>query len=132
MSSLFRTKKMTTDQEGPSNEETSSPVPVDVYQQDSKLIVLAPIAGVAIEDISLTITDDLLTISGERKKDEDFRDADYFSQECFWGPFHRSIVLPVAVDTEHVAAFYKKGILRIEMEIIEEEKVKIIPITLHE
>lgn len=126
--SFFTAKKI--DQDLPRPIENSAPMPVDVYQSQNKLVILAPIAGISIEDISVSITDDILIVSGNRKKPEQTDMQNYFSQECFWGEFNRSIILPVNVDTNKVAAFYKKGILRIEMPILEEEQTRVIPIKL--
>lgn len=130
MSSLFTARKIEGTEPNVNFDASSTPVPVDVYQHHNKLIILAPIAGVTIEDISVSITDDILTISGHRNKPEESNTEDYFSQECFWGDFNRSIVLPVNVDSDKVAAFYKRGILRIEMPIIEEERTRVIPVTM--
>jgi len=125
--SFFTAKKIGSDHTAPPAED-AAPIPVDVYQSQNKLVILAPIAGITIEDISVSITDDILVISGMRKKPEEVQQSDYFSEECFWGEFNRSIVLPLNVDTNKVAAFYKRGILRIEMPILEEELTKVIPI----
>jgi HSP20 family protein len=127
--SFFTAKKINSDEPTPPMHD-SVPIPVDVYQEQNRLVILAPIAGITIEDISVSITDDLLVISGTRKKPEAIDSQHYFSQECFWGEFNRSIVLPVNVDTNKVAAFYKRGILRIEMPILEEEQTRVIPINI--
>ena len=126
MSSIFVAKKINDNPEHVTDNSTA--IPVDVYRSEAKLILLAPIAGVSIEDVSVSITEDILTIKGERHKPEQVSNNEYFSQECFWGEFHRSVVLPVNVDTEKVAAFYKRGILRIEMPILEEETTRVIPV----
>jgi len=125
--SFFTAKKINSEST-PSMPQDSAPMPVDIYQSQNKLVILSPIAGITIEDISVSITDDILVISGMRKKPETIDSANYFSQECFWGEFSRSIVLPVNVDTNKVAAFYKRGILRIEMPMLEEEQTRVIPI----
>lgn len=132
MSSLFTAKKIGLEKEESFSSDDSAPIPVDVYRVKDKLIILAPIAGISIEDISVSITEDILTIKGNRFKPEEDNSADYFSQECFWGEFSRSIVLPVSVNTNKVAAFYKQGILRIEMPVIDEEKTRVIPIKIEE
>ena len=132
MSTLFTAKKISSDTAPQEHNDDSAPIPIDVYSVKDKLIILAPIAGISIEDISVSITEDVLSIKGTRNKPEEFSSQEYFSRECFWGEFSRSIVLPVAVDTEKVAAFYKKGVLRIEMPIIEEEKTRVIPVRIGE
>jgi len=128
MSSLFTAKKIDSAENNLETDHSSTPIPVDVYQHQNKLIILAPIAGVTIEDISVSITDDILVISGNRAKPEEVSHEDYFSRECFWGEFNRSIVLPVSVDSDKVAAFYKRGVLRIEMPIVDEERTRVIPV----
>ena len=133
MSTFFTAKKVNTANQGKVTIDTdSTPVPVDVYRHGNKLIILAPIAGVTIEDVSVAITDDILTISGVRRHPDTVSSSDYFSHECFWGKFSRSVVLPLNVDTNKVAAFYKRGILRIEMPILDGERTRIIPVKMAE
>lgn len=104
------------------------PIPIDMYESHGKLIVVAPIAGITIEHISVTVTDDLLTIQGIREIPEKISPGNYFSEECFWGEFSRSVVLPVKVNTNEVTAFYKRGILRIEIPLQEKKSLRVIPI----
>ena len=88
---------------------------LDVYETKSELIIVAPIAGVKMDDINLSITDDVLTISGSRKLEHTLTDNDYLIQECYWGEFSRSIVLPDNVDTSKIAASFKEGVLRVSI-----------------
>ena len=104
------------------------PFPADIYRKDDRLIILVPLAGLHIADLSLTITDDILTIQGERKPEEKVQTRDYFSQECFWGKFKRSVVIPVPVHANQVIALYKKGVLRVEVPIAEEGVSRVAPI----
>jgi len=127
MSSIFVAKKINDAADDPL-QGSSTAIPVDVYRTEAKLILIAPIAGVTIEDVSVSITEDILTIKGNRHKPEAVPHGDYFSQECFWGEFSRSVVLPINVDTDKVAAFYKRGVLRIEMPVLEEEETRVIPV----
>ncbi len=92
-------------------------LPIDMFQQGRMLVILAPIAGVSIKDIAVTAKDEVLLIQGNRKKPETLKNSDYFSQECFWGDFSRSVILPVKVDVTNIVALYKSGILRIEVPI---------------
>lgn len=128
MSNFFTAKKIASNPAEQTVPDGSTPVPVDVFRTRDKLVILAPIAGVTIEEISVSITDDILTISGNRSMDQDEKPESHFSQECFWGDFNRTIVLPVNVDSSKVAAFYKRGILRIEMPILDEEQTRVIPV----
>lgn len=88
---------------------------VDVYETGSELIIIAPIAGVRMENINLTITDDVLTINGHRHLEHQVKNDDYVIQECFWGEFSRSIVLPDNVDTSKINASFKDGVLKISI-----------------
>ncbi len=89
---------------------------VDILQTTEHLIVLAPLAGVEVESIDLYIQNDLLTIKGKRInpiKDEDV--VEYYYQECFWGNFSRTIILPFEVKTDLVEAEYKNGLLLVKI-----------------
>lgn len=88
---------------------------VDVYQTKDDVIIQSVVAGVKAEDIDITIANDKVTIEGERKRQEDIPTEDYFYQECYWGPFSRSVVLPVDVDVDDVEAKIKEGILTVTL-----------------
>ncbi len=86
---------------------------IDLYQTRDNVIIKSTIAGVKPEDLDITIANDMVTIKGERKKEEKIMPEDYFYQECYWGGFSRSVILPVDVDSEHVEAQLKDGILTV-------------------
>jgi HSP20 family protein len=86
---------------------------IDMYQTKDNVIIKSTIAGVRPEDIDVTIANDMVTIRGERKRDFEASSEDYFYQECYWGSFSRSVVLPVDVDIENVSADLKDGILTV-------------------
>ena len=86
---------------------------IDMYQTKDNVIIKSTIAGVKPEDIDVTIANDMVTIRGERTRDFDASSEDYFYQECYWGSFSRSVVLPVDVDIENVSADLKDGILTV-------------------
>lgn len=86
---------------------------VDVYETDKKIIIKSPIAGVKPENLDIAINNDMLTIRGERKQEEDISEDDYLYRECYWGAFSRSIILPAEVDTNSIEAELKNGILTI-------------------
>jgi HSP20 family protein len=101
---------------------------IDVYETKTELIIVAPIAGVKMEDISLTVTEDILTIKGQRSLELAISEEDYLIQECFWGNFSRSIVLPSAVDATKISASFKDGVLKIAIPRTERTKTKLIRI----
>ena len=84
---------------------------LDVYQTKTHIVILAPIAGVNLEDMSVNVTDDVLTVKGHRHHETTIEEENYFTQECFWGDFSRSIVLPASVDTNKISAQFKDGVL---------------------
>lgn len=86
---------------------------IDMYQTKDNVIIKSTIAGVKPEDIDVTIANDMVTIRGERTRDFEANSEDYFYQECYWGSFSRSVVLPVDVDIENVGADLKDGILTV-------------------
>lgn len=103
---------------------------VDVYQTEEDIIIIAPIAGTAPQDIHISITDDVITIKGSREipAPETIKDDQFYIQECFWGNFSRSIVLPAAVDTRHVEAHCKNNIITIRIPKLERVRTRVIKI----
>lgn len=83
---------------------------IDVVQTPQEVIVLATMAGTRPENISLHLQDDLLTIRGERTFPLS-GEVEFSCQECYWGKFSRSVILPVDVQEESVEAEYKSGVL---------------------
>jgi HSP20 family protein len=98
---------------------------VDIYQTETDLVIQSAVAGVNAQNIDISLEKDMLTIKGCRRNTEGDK-GDYFSQECFWGPFSREIILPAEVDPEKVVAKMKDGILTIRIpKIMREKKRKI-------
>jgi HSP20 family protein len=96
-------------------EEDIGQLSVDVYESPEELTIIAPIAGVKLSDINISLTEDILTVSGKRKLDYQVSTGDYLIQECFWGEFSRSIVLPDNIDQSRISASFKDGILKISI-----------------
>lgn len=88
---------------------------VDVFQNDDNIFVQSTIAGAGAEDVDISITNDMVTIKGHRNPDHKTRQTDYFHQELYWGPFSRSIILPVDIDADNAKANMKNGILTITL-----------------
>lgn len=103
---------------------------IDVYQTDSHIVIKSVIAGVQPEDLDITIGEDTVTIRGSRKKDEKVSNENYFYQECYWGAFSRSVILPVEIDREHAEASFKNGILTIRLPKLEKNRTKKIHIAM--
>ena len=130
--------------EEPSQEEVSEPVEdewentddfpgqlaVDVYETADKLVVKARTAGISKSDIDVSISDNILTISGVLSGGEDEQTTRWHIQECYWGEFSRTIALPVQVreDEDSVKAELKDGVLTITFEKEKTEQPKKIAI----
>jgi len=97
---------------------------VDVYQDEDNIVVQSTVAGVHEDDLDIHITNESVTIRGKREKSEKIEDKDYFYQECFWGRFSRSIILPSEIDPEKSVASLKNGVLSIKMPKLNRQKVK--------
>ena len=95
--------------------EQEGQLAVDVFQDKNHVIIKSTIAGVEPEDIEITFDNDMITIRGTRQKDTTIDEDDYFYQECYWGGFSRSIILPVDVDEEKIEATIKNGVLTIKL-----------------
>lgn len=96
-------------------EEQEGQLTVDVYQTSDSIVIKSTIAGVKPDDLDVSITNDMVTIRGTRRHDEDMKEEDYFYRECYWGSFSRSIILPVDVVSEKAEASLKDGILTIRI-----------------
>lgn len=94
--------------------ETEGQLSVDVAQTGDELIVVATLAGALPDQVSLHLQSDVLTIRGERCSPVPVG-AEYFYEECYWGKFSRTIVLPVDVKVEMARAEYKNGVLTIRL-----------------
>jgi HSP20 family protein len=101
---------------------------VDIYHTENEIVLLAPIAGVKEADVKISITDDVLVIKGERKAREEVSEDAYYTRECFWGNFSRSIVLPEEADSKNIAADFEDSVLEIRIPKMELEHTKIIKI----
>ncbi len=104
--------------------ESEGQLTIDVYQTPSHIIIKSTIAGVAPEDLDITITNDMVTIRGKRAKDEEIKTEDYYYQECYWGAFSRSVILPTDVQSDEAQASLKNGILTIKLPKVEKVKTK--------
>lgn len=103
----------------PSEHTEEGQLAVDVFQTPEEIVLVAPIAGVSKQDITINITDDVLHIRGKRGFSWNVPKEDYFHQECFWGNFERSIILPDAIDLRKVKATFKNGILTVRVPKVE-------------
>lgn len=88
---------------------------LDVYRTPTEVVVESAIAGVDPADIDVNVTVDSITIKGERRRSTEVHEKDYDLQECYWGRFSRSIILPEEVDADNAKAEFENGILTVRM-----------------
>ena len=107
--------------------EPEGELAIDVYQTESHLVIQSAIAGVKPEFLDISMERDIIAIKGRREKPFE-EGGDYFTQECYWGPFSREIILPVEVDPDRAEATMKEGILTIRIPKILREKKRMIKV----
>lgn len=95
------------------NENYEGQLSIDVFQTPDNIIIKSTIAGVKPENVDISIENDMLTIRGQRRQEENVVEEDYFYQECYWGGFSRSIILPLEVQTDKIDASLKDGVLTV-------------------
>jgi HSP20 family protein len=103
-------------------DEEEGQLTVDVYQTPAEIIVQTMVAGVKPEDLTITISRDMITIKGKREENRTISEDNYFLQELYWGSFSRTILLPEEIDPEEAEAIEKHGLLIIKLPKIDKEK----------
>jgi HSP20 family protein len=99
---------------------------VDLYEEKDQIVVKAELPGMSKDDIQVSIADNILTIKGEKKKEEEDSGKDYYRSERVYGAFIRTLPLPAEVNPEKVHAAFKNGVLEIRLPKSEEAKKKAI------
>jgi HSP20 family protein len=117
------------DQPTPDNDEwdeepVAGQLAVDVYETKEKLVVKGRVAGVNKSELDVSISDNTLTIRGTLSAGNEEGVENYFLQECYWGEFSRSIVLPVPVKEDEIEAVLKDGVLTVSFAKVKQDTVK--------
>ncbi len=97
---------------------------LDVIETEDSFIVKASLPGINPEELDITFTDNVLTIKGEIKQEQDIEEGKYHLRERRYGLFQRSIALPVPVNADKIEATYKDGVLTLSIPKVEEIKPK--------
>ena len=105
-----------------------SPV-LDIYQDKDDVIVKVELPGMKKDEISISMHEGMLTISGERKLEGGSKEGETYRRERFYGKFHRTMALPTTVEANKVKAAYKDGILTVTLPKAETAKPKQIEVT---
>jgi len=103
-------------------EENIGELQVDVYQTPDEIIVRTMVAGIPPSKIDISLTRDMLTITGEREEQKEVTEDNYFYRELSWGSFTRTISLPAEVEVDEADAKEKHGILTIRLPKINRER----------
>jgi HSP20 family protein len=102
---------------------------VDIYETENELVVKAELPDLQDKDIDIRITNNTLTIRGERKFEKDVKEENYLRIERAYGAFMRSFSLPNSISSENIRADYRNGVLTLHMAKREESKPKQIKIS---
>ena len=97
---------------------------IDISEDDKSILIDAEIPGVPKENLKITLQDNILTIEGEKKKESEEKEKNYYRTERCFGKFKRSFTLPAEVDSENVDANFKNGMLEIKINKIEPKEQK--------
>jgi HSP20 family protein len=97
---------------------------VDVYETQNDIVVKAELPGVEPKDVDVSFENNILTIRGERRMDDEIKEDNYHRVESSYGSFTRSFSLPTSVDENKVKAEFKNGILAITLPKREQAKRK--------
>ena len=101
---------------------------VDIYETKEAVIIDAELPGMKQNDITVSVSDNVLTIKGEKKLEKEVKEENFHRVERAYGMFSRSFTLPVGVQADKIKATYKDGVLKITLPKAEEAKPKQIPI----
>jgi HSP20 family protein len=101
---------------------------VDVYHDQTNVYVRAIVGGIDPKDIEVHLNNDMVTIKGKRIAPTAIKPENYFIQECYWGGFSRSIILPLDIRNDSVEAKIEHGILLITLQKSNRPKNTRIPI----
>lgn len=103
---------------------------VEVKESANDLRVSVELPGIDDKDLDVSITDDALTISGEKREEREENTRGYYRMERSYGSFHRRIPFPCQIDKDKVEATFKKGVLNVVLPKTADAKQQIKKITI--
>jgi len=104
---------------------------LDVHEDKDNFVVQAELPGMKREEIDVSLHDGALSISGERKVEKKYEEAEVYRTERFFGKFQRTVTLPAPVAADKVKAQYKDGVLTITLPKTEAAKPKQIDVNVN-
>jgi HSP20 family protein len=111
----------------PEEMELSYPA-VDIFEDNKHVTVKAELPGIKKEDLDVNITEEAITISGEKKKEAKVEEKDYYRVECSHGSFSRTFTFPTEVQSAKAKASFKDGVLEVKVpktEAAKKKKIKV-------
>lgn len=106
--------------------EGMEPTPsVDIFEEGDDVVVKTELPGMTKDEIEINLTDNTITLSGEKKKEEKIEKKDYYRMERSYGSFSRSFTLPTDVQADKAKASFKDGVLEVRIPKTEEAKKKV-------
>jgi HSP20 family protein len=97
---------------------------IDIYEEENDVVVKAELPGIKKEDIDISLTEDTITVAGEKKAEHKVEKKNFCRYESSYGSFSRTMALPSDVRPDKVKAEFKNGVLEIRMPKTEEAKKK--------
>ena len=105
-------------------EDYEGQLAIDAYETEDSLVITAPIAGVSENNLDVSITDETVTIKGDRTDARQSTANGFYVQECYWGAFSRTFQIPIPVDSDNAQAILKDGILNIVIPKLKKNRSK--------
>lgn len=102
---------------------------VDIFEKDNEIVIKTELPGMKQDDIEVNVENNILTISGERKQEDEVKKENYHRVERFYGSFQRSFTLPSIARTDAIVAEYSDGVLTLHVPKAEEAKPRKIPVS---
>ncbi len=95
---------------------------MDVYEDRENVVIETSLAGIAPEDVSISVKDDVFTVEGKRESKSELEEKNYYRKEVRTGSFHRSVILPASVQADKAQATFANGLLKVVLP--KEERAK--------
>lgn len=103
----------------------------DVTETDAEIVVTVELPGIDEKDVDVTVSEDRLTIKGEKKAEKEEKEKNYYMMERTYGAFQRSIVLPDEADSDKANATFENGVLTVTIPKTEKAKEAVKKIAIH-
>ena len=90
---------------------------LEVYEEGDQLKIRAELPGMTEKDVEISVTEEALMISGEKKEEREVKEENYYRSERTYGKFNRQVALPPGADADNATARFKDGVLEIDVPV---------------